>query len=71
MFLSASPQDDFRAAEIVSQNTDAANQGSRASFRASEIVAQNAAPSSMSPMRMVLVGAGLFLLYKFMLKGRT
>ncbi len=71
MFLSASPQDDFRAAEIVSQNTDAANQGSRASFRASEIVSQNVAlpmPASKLP-RLLIMGVGLFFLYNFLLKG--
>ncbi len=71
MHLSASPQDDFRAAEIAAENTDAAAQGSRASFRSSEIVAQNAAPSGSKLPRMLLAGVGLFLVYKFLLKGKS
>lgn len=69
MHLSASPQDDFRAAEIVAQNADAAAQGSRASFRASEIVAQNAAPVATKLPRLLIAGVGLFLIYN-LLKGK-
>ena len=70
MYLSASPQDDFRAAEIASQNADAAAQGSRASFRASEIVAENAAPAATKLPKMLLAGLGVFLAYNFLLKGK-
>lgn len=68
MFLSASPRDDFRAAEIATMNQEAANQGSRASFRASEILAQNA-PSPSKVLKLLAAGAGIFLLYNF-LKGQ-
>lgn len=67
MHLNA-PQDDFRAAEIVSQNAEAANQGSRASFRASEIVAQNATPTGSKLPRLLMAGVGVFLIYNW-LKG--
>jgi hypothetical protein len=69
MFLSASPQDDFRAAEISTENVDAANQGSQASFRASEIVAQNATETPSKLPRLLIAGAGLSLIY-FFLKGK-
>lgn len=69
MFLSASPNEAFRAAEIASMNADAADQGSRASFRASEIVAQNAAPANKLP-KLLMAGIGLFFVYKFLLKGK-
>ncbi len=71
MYLSASPQDAFRSAEITAQNVDAAAQGSQASFRASEIVAQNAAaaPASKLP-RLLIAGVGLFMVYNFLLKGK-
>lgn len=68
MFLSASPQDDFRAAEIAAQNADAASQGSRASFRASEIAVQNATAPKLP--KLLIAGVGLFLVYTFMLKGK-
>lgn len=67
MFLSASPRDDFRAAEIATMNAEAANQGSRASFRASEIVAQNATSSKMPKLLAAVVG--VFLIHHF-LKGK-
>lgn len=67
MFLSASPRDDFRAAEIAAMNADTSAQGSRASFRASEIVAQNAASSGKLP-KLLMAGVGMFLVYTF-LKG--
>jgi hypothetical protein len=70
MFLSASPTDDFRAAEITTENTDAAAQGSQSSFRATEIVAQNAAASAATNVpRLLMAGGGLALIYLF-LKGR-
>lgn len=68
MHLSASPRDDFRAAEIDTMNAEAADRGSRASFRASEIVAQNAATPSKLP-KLLAAGIGVFLLYNF-LKGK-
>jgi hypothetical protein len=70
MFLH-DPQDDFRSAEIITENADAASQGSRASFRTSEIVAQNTAASAdASKMpRLILMGVGLFLVYHFLMKG--
>lgn len=74
MFLSASPQDAFRSAEISVENTDAsAGQGSRESFRTSEIVAQNTAASAggVSKMTLLMAGVGLFLVYKLLLKGKT
>lgn len=66
MFLSDA-QDDFRAAEIAATNA-AAVSDPKATFRTSEIVAQNAAASSPLP-RYLMAVAGLFLLYKFVLKG--
>ena len=69
MFLNASPQDEFRAAEITAGNADAAAQGTRQTFRASEIVAQNAEPVVSKMPRMIMAGVGVFLLYNF-LKGK-
>lgn len=71
MFLSASPTDDFRTAEITTENADAAAQGSRESFRTTEIVAQNAAAAAPNMQRMLLIGGGLILVYFLFLKGRT
>lgn len=72
MFLSASPQSDFRAAEIAAENADAASQGSRSSFRASEIVSQNTAVSAGSKLpRLLMAGVGVFLLYHFLKGSRS
>lgn len=71
MHLSASPQDDFRAAEIAAQNADAKSQGSRESFRASEIVAQQQ-PAAVSKLpRLLMAGVGVFLVYNFFWKGKS
>lgn len=68
MFLNASPQDAFRAAEITAQNA-AEPEGSRQTFRASEIVAQNATATGSKLPRMIMAGVGVFLLYN-VLKGK-
>lgn len=68
MFLSESPQEAFRSAEIIEQNAPV-SQGSRASFRASEIVAQNTAVPALNLPRLMLAGVSVFLLYNFVLKG--
>lgn len=54
MFLSASPQEEFRAAEIAAQNA----------------APQPASPPSPKLPRLLLAGVGVFLLYSLMLKGK-
>lgn len=63
-------QSDFRTAEITAADTALAPTDSRATFRASEIVAQNQAAGSSSPLpRLLMAGAGMFLIYFFLTKG--
>lgn len=69
MFLNASPQDAFRAAELTAQNAAEAGEGSRQTFRASEITAQNAAATGSKLPRVIMAGVGVFLLYN-VLKGK-
>jgi hypothetical protein len=58
MFLSATPQDEFRAAEITSENAPS-----------SSTTAVAATTASKMP-RLLITGVGLFLVYMLMLKGK-
>lgn len=69
MFLSDAAQDAIRTAEITATNAAATPADSQAAFRTTEIVAQNQTAASSPLPRFLLAGAGLFLAYKFILKG--